>query len=199
LADFFVSFGYALTQEGKESLQTKVHHSQTGQSDCWEGLTTYQMLKWMRGQIPSEPLAEAKAGTKPCHMPPPLVDATPAFELADLKLSLIRAPLVLDGQRLPGLLRAEGQLTLSVPDSNQLASDQLPFVTEVYLVNLQSGLPELVASEQGQLSLDDLSHEFALKFSAPAAGRYRLYATARLLPPNNAFVQTPGPTMRVEP
>ncbi|HXV42098.1 MAG TPA: hypothetical protein VEC96_03480, partial [Anaerolineae bacterium] len=47
LADFFVSFGYAVDKEGQERLETKVIHYQVDQSDQWEGVATSQLLNWM--------------------------------------------------------------------------------------------------------------------------------------------------------
>src|SRR5262245_34243942 len=63
LSDFVVAFGYAISQAGEKSLQTKVEHTQNGQSERWDGVATTQLLNWMlnRANLPPSEAAIAIA------------------------------------------------------------------------------------------------------------------------------------------
>lgn len=50
VADFFVSFGSTTNQAGEENLQTRVHHSQAGVFNQWDGIVTQDLVSWMLHQ-----------------------------------------------------------------------------------------------------------------------------------------------------
>lgn len=51
LADFFVSFGFTVDQQGQQRLCTRVHHSQDDISAQWPGLAIHSLLKWTLDQV----------------------------------------------------------------------------------------------------------------------------------------------------
>lgn len=203
LADFFVSFGYAISEGGEERLQTKAHHSQVGTSTQWEGLATEQLLKWMLTQanlpLPPEPETPVKVPL-PTELPtsPPVSAEATILELTGLSVSEVKSPVLVSGQHVPGILRAKSHLSLSDPMALWLTADQLPFRVELYLVNTQTNQPELVSSYPGQLTPGNLTYEIQQDFATPNPGRYQLYLVAELLPPGEAAAHAQGPIIRVE-
>jgi hypothetical protein len=199
LADFFVSFGYAVDEEGQERLETKVIHYQVDQSEQWEGIATSQLLNWMLRQANLPLLAELETEVE-AETPAaaaPLAEET-VFELADLWVSEVKMPALADGQQAVEMLRAESRLNLTGPGANNLAGDQLPFRVEIYLANAENQHSQLITSQEGQFTPGVLSYEIQQDFPLPAIGRYQLYLVASLLPPGDAVVHLQGPVIRVE-
>jgi hypothetical protein len=199
LADFFVSFGYTLDEEGRERLETKVIHYQVDQSDQWEGVATSQLLNWMLRQANLPLLAEleTEVEAETPATPAPLTEET-VLELAELWVSEVKMPALADGQQAVEMLRAESRLNLTGPAANNLAADQLPFRFEIYLVNTETHHSQLIASQEGQLTPGVLSYEVQQDFPLPAIGRYQLYLIASVLPPGDAVVHLQGPVIRIE-
>lgn len=202
LADFLVSFGYAVDEEGEERLYIKGHHVQADQSERWAGLAAQELLTWMLTQadlpLPVELEPELPAPPADLPSPAPVLEETLSLELSDLWVSQVRAPAQVGGQQLPGLLQAKSRLSLSGPAAIRLSHNRLPFKAELYLVNTQTNQPELIASQDGHFTPAELDYEIQQDFTTPAPGRYQLHVLARLLPPGQAAAHIQGPIIRVE-
>jgi hypothetical protein len=63
LADFFISFGYAVDANGIERLQTKAHHSQADKLRKWDGIALDQLVAWLLKQahLPVTAMYETKS------------------------------------------------------------------------------------------------------------------------------------------
>ncbi len=64
LADFFVSFGFTINQNGETRLATRVHHSQVDKSEQWCDLPLSQIVDWILRQANIAPAIAA-----PSHPP----------------------------------------------------------------------------------------------------------------------------------
>lgn len=200
VAAFFISFGYVRDKGGEERLHTKVQ-LRGGKAEQWEGVAPDQLIRWMASQaglpLPPEPESPVETASL-AEATLPLLPAEATLELAGLWVSEVTTPALAGKPQGIGLLRAEGRLNLSGATAHDLTTDRLPFNIELYLVNTQTHQSRLVATQSGQLGIGELSYEFRQDFPIPAAGRYQLYAVARLLTPDDAIVHLQGPIIKVE-
>lgn len=202
LADFFVSFGEEIGSSGEARFKTKVHHSQTDKFDQWYGIAIDQLIKWMMEETNLTPQKVDKE----------IVEATPLVEsfqlktvdnkthilLTDLWVYQIELQTLVNGKLQTGLVRVDSSFNISGPDAVNLTYERIPFIVEVYIVNTQSNQSELVATERGQLSPEDLKYDIKHEFPVPPHGRYQLYVLGRLLLPTIEAANLQGPIIRVE-
>lgn len=205
VADFFVSFGYAIDSEGNEQLQTKVHHSQADQLHQWDGIAVDELIQWMlnRANLPAP--QETKLEGRVEALPPAEVSkAEPEEEstylvLSNLWVSHMKTPVMAQSnQSQKGLIRVEGNLSVAGQDAYRLSYERIPFVVEMYLVNLQTKQSEIVANYSDQLFPEELSYAIHQDFPIPNTGRYQLFVLARLLPPGAIATHLQGPVIRIE-
>ena len=205
VADFFVSFGYTINSEGNEQLQTKVHHSQADQLHQWDGIAVDELIHWMlnRANLP-EPRETEEEGRVEA-LPPAeeskvgLEDESAYLVLSNLWVSHMKMPVMAqNNQSQTGLIRVEGNLRVAGQDAYKLSYDRIPFVIEMYLVNLQTKQSEIVANYSDQLVPEELSYAIHQDFPIPNAGRYQLFVLARLLPPGAIATHLQGPVIRIE-
>ena len=104
LADFFISFGFAISKEGKERLQTKAHHSQEDKAEQWDGIVTDELINWMLSQaslsLPTETETQVKAGP-----PVPMTPYDARIEILEVQISEIPTPLSVRGKKLVAEVR----------------------------------------------------------------------------------------------
>jgi len=200
LADFFVSFGYTTDQEGKERLQTRVHHSQAGYFNQWDGIATRELISWMLRQANLAEVLETKAGdpqpVKPGRLQPGPQPAT-LLELSYPRIAETEPA----GKRQEQAthLRMESKLTVAGTRAEKLCQDRQPYLVEVHLVDLDTNQSERVASDKAQLSPGEQDYRIQMDFPIPLAGRYQLYLVASLLAEGGSVVYLQGPLVRVEP
>lgn len=202
LADFFVSFGYAVDSEGKERLQTKVHHSQADKLVRWEGVALDQLVNWMLTQA-NLPLPTAKETSVEADRQLKTTSSRPVteeafLELSNLWVSEVKTPVPTGGQQQSALLRAESHLNLSGQAAIRLTNNQLPYIIELFLVDTKTNQSKLVTSDSGQLAPGKLDYKIQQDFDIPSVGRYQFFIIARLLPPGTAATHLQGPIIRVE-
>lgn len=89
LSDFFISFGYTISRSAEKTLQTKVDHSQTGQSARWDGVAKAELLDWLlsHANLP-EPENDVETTAPVPERPISPVDS--AIELSEQHLPLFR-------------------------------------------------------------------------------------------------------------
>jgi hypothetical protein len=208
LADFFVSFGFAIGPEGEERLQTKVHHSQADKPKEWDGIVTDELINWMLNQadlsLPTE--TEAQVEEKPPAKPPltepkvatPPVPVTPydaRVEILEVQVSEVPTPFGVREKK----LMAEVRFQISGPEAKTLTTEPIPFRIEVHTVDLESGVSTLVASEGNQLQPRGFEYTRQQAFPLPDIGRYELHTIVLLLPPGEMMAFHRGPTIKVVP
>lgn len=220
LANFFVSFGYEITNAGEKKLQTRAIHYEGEIEEQWKNIATGQLVEWMLGLArPSLPadvepqmgtetqsavsppaaLPQTEAETRPEASPTatPLSTDDPLLEMPGLQISQIQ-PSASNAPGSPiGRLRAEVMLKLS-DSMRELTEDGIPYVTEAHLVNQQTRQSVMVASSSNRLVAEKFAYEVNLDFPTPGAGLYQSYVVARLLPPGDGMVQVKGPVISVE-
>jgi hypothetical protein len=96
-------------------------------------------------------------------------------------------------------LKAEVSFQLSGSSAETLASRGTPFRIEGYTVDIESGVSELVASEQSQLEPQVFEYVGQQEFGIPDVGRYEFHSIVLLLPPGKTATYRCGPTIRVVP
>ncbi len=185
LADFFVSFGYAISRSGEKELRTKVTHSQIGDQQSWDGIATPALIDWMLKQAGlARPVDDE---SKPAARPE-------SIELSDLTVTEM-APTGNNWSRSSAI---HTECTFRLPASSvDLTRDRIPFCVETYLVDVETGQPALAASYPSRLKPGELVYQIKSDFPAPEAGRYQLIQAAQLLPPAEAATSLAGPIIRV--
>lgn len=211
LADFFVSFGYSLGDDGKEHLKTKVHYSQAGTSQEWDGLVSAELTAWMFDQadlpVPEETqpeaVEEAAAPDEGMDLSPAEPETTPdeplSLEFHNLRVQEVQVPVGAAGEETRSMLRAEGNVVLAGPYAFDLTFEYTPLVVELYLVNTATNESKLAATYNGQFSPGQLTSPVQHDIDIPAHGTYQLYVISRLLPPYSVVAHLQGPNIRVQP
>lgn len=195
VADFFVSFGFAVDADGREQLQTKVHHSQAEVDQRWPGVVTDELVRWMLYRANLPPPAEMAVEPEP-SAPEPAEETAAFLDLADLWVEEVAMPVPMGGDS-PALLRATSRLILSGSAAIDLTIEQIPFTIELYLVDTELHQSRVAASYPGQLRPGQFDYDIEQDFPVPPAGRYQLHLLASLLPPK-AIKYLQGPLIRVE-
>ncbi len=202
VADFFVSFGFAIDQKGEEHLQTRAHHSQIEKSAHWAGIATQDLIDWMLAQakLSSPEKTEVETETPPHSLFDEAAGESTAFiELSDLWVSEVETAKPTGGRQPATALRAESKLDLSGAAAAGLTEDRLSFIIELFLVDTETNQSTLTASYPGVLTPGQLTYEIEQDFPKPSVvGRYQLYLVAMLLPPGAAVAHLQGPLIRVE-
>jgi len=203
LADFFISFGYAIDDQGEEHLQTKVHHSQADKLQQWDGIASDQLIAWMLKQANLPETAQNETS-----VPETGVSGSGTVQieggkiiqmtLSDVWVNEVSMPTDPTAERQENLLRIETQLTL--PDGQALNQvfDHAPYAVETYLIDMQTNQSKLVNAYTDHLSAGNQSYQITQDINIPDAGRYQLILFARLLPPLIGIAQAQGPLIRVE-
>ena len=205
LADFFVSFGYAVDPEGKKQLQTKIHHSQNDLLAKWDGIAIEPLVDWMvaQGHLPMPPEADSVLESKNHSQSPQSTEMEPAemetyIQITNLQVSKILEMASADKDESEAKLKSEGQWVLEGPDAFDLTYDQIPYRVETYLTNTQNNQSKLVAATDDYLIPGEIVYDVEETFDIPPLGRYQLYMVARLLPPKNLIAHQQGPVIRIE-
>ena len=147
----------------------------------------------LESTAPASPEEETEPVTESEETPVKLCDAR--LEIGDVQLSVLGvtpdAPV--------GQLKAEVRFRLSGADAEELASMGIPFRIEGYMVEIESGVSELLASAQGQLVPQVLEYVGQQRFDIPQVGRYDFHSIVLLFPPGELAAFHRGPTLRVIP
>lgn len=195
LADFFVSFGFAVDKEGEKRLETRVHHSQADKPKAWDGIVTDDLINWMLNQASLSQPAETATQTE-LITPPTLVTLyNVQVEISEVQVSEVPTPQAVGEKKLLAKIRFQ----ISGPEAEALTQDRLPFRIEVHTLDLKSRASSLVASGQGQLQPQVFEYTGQQAFPMPQLGRYELHSIVLLLPPGEMMASYRGPTINVVP
>lgn len=203
LADFFISFGYSIDDQGREHLQTKVHHSQADKLYEWDGIASDQLIAWILKQanLPEPAPAEGQLTKAPLPSSQSLQmgDNKPVLmALSDVAVNEINAPEGSATGQPENILRIETQLTLPGGELLDETLDHAAYAVEVYLIDMQTHENQLVNTYSDYLSAGNQRYSITRDIKIPDAGRYQLILFARLLPPLVGIAQAQGPLIRVE-
>lgn len=195
LADFFVSFGFAVDKEGEKRLETRVHHSQADKPKAWDGIVTGELINWMLNQASLSQVAETAAQTELVTPPLPVTLYNVQVEISEVRVSEVPTPRGVGEKKLLAKVRFQ----ISGPEAEALTEDRLPFRIEVHTVDLKSRASNLVASGQGQLQPQVFEYTGQHSFPMPQLGRYELHSILLLLPPGEMMACYRGPIFNVVP
>jgi hypothetical protein len=138
--------------------------------------------------VPAEGSEEVPSGRDPwAH------DAQ--LEIAGTRLSIIGPTSGVPERR----LKAEIDFCLSGTEAEALVAQGIPFRIEGYIVDTESGVSELVASDRSRLVPQVLEYVSQQEFGIPAEGHYEFHSIVLLLPPGAIAAYHRGPTMKVVP
>jgi predicted flap endonuclease-1-like 5' DNA nuclease len=195
LADFFVSFGFAINEQGEKRLQTKAHYSQADKPKAWDGIVTDELIDWMLNQASLSQPAETAAQTEIVTPPAPVTLYNAQVEISEVRVSEIPTPQRIGEKKLIARVRFQ----ISGPEAEALTANRLPFRIEVHTVDLKSRASCLVASGQGQLQPQVFEYSGQQAFPMPEPGRYELHSILLLLPPGDMMACYRGPIFNVVP
>lgn len=196
LADFFVSFGYTITQSGVKLLQTQVHHSQNDESEKWDGIESKQLVDWM---ISHAHLPEDRDETNPSTNQESGNNSGSEehlLTLSNLRVSELKNPTTISGEIFTNALRVEYIVELA-NSGIELTYKGISFIVELHLADLQTQQLKPAISHSVQLLPGLLKYDLAQEFAILTNGNFQLYIVARLLPPAEATTQITGPIIRV--
>jgi hypothetical protein len=177
-----------------EEWQTRIYHDESDEEVVLPGADLKKSLNWIaqHAEVPVERV-EAPVETpaaRPAGEEPPEVD----IEVSEVMLSEH-----VEQTGLKKSLSAELHFNLSGRKAGDLAERHIPFRVETYAVDLESGDPRLVASEQGELQEAVFEYTAEQVFPVPDLGRYALHSRVVLLPPEEAIATYRGPVVEVIP
>jgi hypothetical protein len=196
-AVFTVSFDVATDGDRGRVLRTIVCDRANGdQESVFKGNDAAPWVNWMleRAHVPLA-VERIAAQDEVFSSPIPVEPDDTQIEIGDVQLSVI-GPTVDDPEK---RLKAEVTFQLSGSDAETLASKGIPFRIEGYTVDIESGVSELVASEQSQLEPQVFEYVGQQEFGIPDVGRYEFHSILLLLPPGKTATYHCGPIIRVFP
>jgi hypothetical protein len=178
----------------RKEWQTRIYHDESDEEVVLPGADLETSLSWIarRAEVP-EKREEAPVAT-PAARPTEDEHAEIDLEVSDVMLSE-RVP----ETSLEKSLSAELHFNLSGSKARDLAERHTAFRVETYAVDLESGDPKLVASEQGELQEAVFDYTTEQVFPVPNLGRYELHSIVVLLPPEEAMAAHRGPVIEVIP
>jgi hypothetical protein len=177
-----------------EEWQTRVYHGESDEEVVFPGPDLGACLSWIseRAGVPerSEEAPAVKPAASQAREEPGEVD----IEVADVMISEH-----VQETSLEKTLSAELRFNLSGTKARDTTERHIPFRVETYAVDLESGDPKLVASDQGELQESVFEYSTAQAFPVPELGRYELHSLVVLLPPEEAVARHRGPVIEVVP
>jgi hypothetical protein len=177
-----------------EEWQTRVYHGESDEEVAFPGADVEACLSWISAHAGVPERTEEAQAAKPA--------ASPAGEEPreiDLEVSDVMLSEHVQETSLEKTLSAELRFNLSGTKAGDTAERHTPFRVETYAVDLESGDPKLVASEQGELQEAVFEYSTEQMFPVPELGRYELHTLVVLLPPEEAVARHRGPVIEVVP
>jgi len=181
------------SEKEPEEWQTRVYHGESGEEVVFPGADIKAGLSWISAHAGVPEQREKAQAAKP--------SASPAGEepKIDLEVSDVALSEHVQQTSLEKTLRADLRFSLSGTKARDTAERHTPFRVETYAVDLESGDPKLVASEQGELQERVFEYSTEQEFPVPELGRYELHTVVVLLPPEEAVARYRGPVIEVVP
>lgn len=196
-AVFTVSFEVATEGDREPVLRTMVSDAANGdQEGVFEGNGTAPWVNWMleRANLP----VAVEHVVVPVEAVSSVVSTDPGdnqIEIGDVQLSVIGSTANDRKKR----LKAVVGFRLSGSSAETLASKGISFRIEGYALDVESGVSELVATDQGQLASQVFEYVGQQEFRIPDVGQYEFHTIVLLLPPGESVAYQRGPTIRVVP
>jgi len=201
IADFFVSFGFEVDEEGEEHLKTRAHHSQADQLMQWDGVASEDLVNWLldRANL-SVPAPSVATRADSAELGPADREEEPyPISLSNPWVSEVQVPVLEGGQNKMGYLRVQSNMIMSGPASETYMNEGLEYAVDVYLVDTETNRSTLAGTYQDRLIPSTTLYTIEKDFPIPPVGRYQLYLIARLSPPASLIAHTQGPIIHVEP
>lgn len=202
IADFFVSFGYEVGDDGEKHLKTRVHHSQEDQPMQWDGIASEELLEWMlnKANLHSSTRPETIEGDREEAQPMPQEDENVLqLGLHNVWVSEVKVPISIGRKGETARLRLESDLVLSGLDYVSYPLDQpLECAIDVILIDTETNQSNLVGTLSRHISSNVEFHHVQHDFPIPPVGRYQLYLVARSTSPAPLIAYRQGPVISVE-
>lgn len=182
------------SESDTEEWQIRIYHDESDEEVVLPGTDLEACLSWIaqHAELPTEKegvavatRAAVAAGEEPAEI---------ELEVSDVTLSENVPETSLEKS-----LKAELQFHLSGDKAGEVAERQTAFRVETYAVDVESGDPKLVASEQGELQKAVFEYTTEQVFPVPDLGRYELHSLVVLLPPEEGMAARRGPVIEVVP
>jgi hypothetical protein len=196
-----------------EEWQTRVYDGESGEEVVFPGADLEACVGWISAHAGVPEQREEAQAAKPAASPAGEEPGEIDLEVSDVMLSEN-----VQETSLEKTLSAELRFNLSGTKARDTAERHTPFRVETYAVDLESGDPKLVASEEGELHVDlesgdpklvaseegelqEAVFEYSTEqvFPVPELGRYELHTLVVLLPPEEAVARHRGPVIEVVP
>ena len=177
-----------------EEWQTRVYDGESGEEVVFPGADVEACLGWISAHAGVPEQREEGQAAKPAASPAGEEPGEIDLEVSDVMLSEH-----IQETGLEKTLSAELRFNLSGTKARDTAERHTPFRVETYAVDLESGDPKLVASEQGELQEAVFEYSTEQVFPVPDLGRYELHTLVVLLPPEEAVARHRGPVIEVVP
>jgi hypothetical protein len=190
-AGFSLFFDRSESDTGES--QIRVYHDESDEEVVLPGTDLEACLSWIarHAELPAEG-GEVAVATRA---------ALAAGESAEIELEVSDMTLSenVPESSLEKSLKAELHFQLSGDKASDLAERHIAFRVETYAVDVESGDPKLVASEQGELQEAVFEYAAEQVFPVPDLGRYELHSLVVLLPPEEGIAARRGPVIEVVP
>lgn len=195
LSDYFVSFGYAINQSAEKTLQTRIEHSQSGNSVKWNGIAGAELLNWMLKQAG---IPQTESGTSNVTDSASQPGVTAGLTLSELRIAEVDKPFICDRRLYSSGIHAECRLAVSDAMSN-ITRQNRPFDIEFHLVNVQTHDARKVVAFSSVFEPDNLIYHIERDLPTDTPGIFQLTISARLADAPETTAQLQGPVIQVSP
>lgn len=193
LSDFFVSFGYAISQSAEKTLQTRIEHSQSGSSEKWNGIAGSELLNWMLERA-GAPQAEVADSTATASVSQP--GDTAVLTLSELRIMETETPFICNRHLYSSGIHAECRLEVSEAMSEIMRQEQ-PLDVEFHLVNVRSHDAMQVNAVTSVIEPDSLTYHIEQDLPTNKPGLFQLMISAQLRNAPGAAARIVGPVFQV--
>jgi hypothetical protein len=201
---FIVSFDHHTDEDGEESWRTRVYKAENGYEIEFIGTDPSAWTKWIFEQAKLtivETHVEEVVEAEESDLPETelMVTQVPAAE-SSKQLNLVDVQIMSPSKEISQReLMVRVYFELLGSEVEIWAEERPSYRIELYLLNLERQVTELVASKQSRLEPGFLEYEIDEAIPIPAPGRYKLYVLLFSLPPAEMIVSHPGPIINVVP
>ena len=182
-AGFMIFFDTRRVDKREQNWQTRVYRTENGDQDLFPGIEPTPWVKWIveQAQLPIE-FEEIVGREEGIDIKIEVdLDEDPYSSVVEKKLTAMVA------LQISGL---EGSTLMERPSS---------FFIELWLVEPERQISELVATIDGQLMPQTFTCSREAQFAMPLPGRYELHTLLLLPPPNEKLISHIGPIINVVP
>jgi hypothetical protein len=206
--EYTLFFDIRTDKDGKPILRTTVYDPKNaGEEKIFEGNEYLPWVNWIleRANLPPEldlivpqKVVSGETQTSQVGIDVPLAAVKPIeakLAIDDIQISVAEPLEEIPDKRLKAVIN----FRLSGLDAEALASQSIPYWTEIHIIDLERGIQERFSSEERRLEPHQFDYTNQIEFPFPTVGRYRTLGFVRLRPFGDLSPFHWGPTMRITP